>query len=275
MVDEPELAGVHTTALGAAAARGLHLLRDGDPKILRDIYAIPLTGWTEQRVLTVTAAAGLSSTATWVTRSRVAEDRLAEATTRGVDQYVILGAGLDSFAWRHPELLDRLTVYEVDDPTMQSWKRRRLGQLGLAEPSGLRFVPCEFETQVLDTVLDEAGFVPGAPAVVSWLGVMQYLTRDAIAETLGWAGRLAPGSEIVLTYVVPGPGAEAEKGRHAARGTRFETFFAPDEIAAVLEAAGLRAEQITPEQLNETYFRHRDDGMQASTGERLAVGLVT
>jgi methyltransferase (TIGR00027 family) len=274
MFDEAELAGVHTTALGAAAARGLHLLRDGDPKMLRDIYAIPLTGWTEQRVLDLFTGTPLSSTATWVTRSRFAEDRLAEATTHGVDQYVILGAGLDSFAWRHTELLDHLTVYEVDDPPMQSWKRRRLSQLGLAEPSGLRFVPCEFETQALDSALREAGFVPGAPAVVSWLGVTQYLTRDAIAETLRWAGRLAPGSEIVLTYVVPGPRAEAEWERHAARGTRFETFFTPDEIAAVLEAAGLRAEQITPEQLNERYFRHRDDGMRASTGERLAIGLV-
>jgi methyltransferase (TIGR00027 family) len=274
MFDESELAGVHITALGAAAARGLHLLRDGEPKILQDVYAIPLTGWTEQRVLDLLTGTTLSSTATWVTRSRFAEDRLAEATTRGVDQYVILGAGLDSFAWRHTELLDHLTIYEVDDPPMQSWKRRRLSQLDLAEPSGLRFVPCEFETQALDIVLRDAGFVPRAPAVVSWLGVTQYLTRDTIAETFRWAGRLAPGSEIVLTYVVPGPEAEAQKVRHAARGTRFETFFTPDDIAAVLEAAGLQAEQITPELLNEKYFRHRDDGMQASSLERVAIGLV-
>src|SRR6516165_5933252 len=116
MFDESELAGVHITALGAAAARGLHLLRDGEPKILQDVYAIPLTGWTEQRVLDLLTGTTLSSTATWVTRSRFAEDRLAEATTRGVDQYVILGAGLDSFAWRHTELLDHLTIYEVGGP---------------------------------------------------------------------------------------------------------------------------------------------------------------
>jgi methyltransferase (TIGR00027 family) len=275
MVEEPELAGVHTTALGAAAARGLHLLRDGDPKILRDIYAIPLTGWTEQQALNVAAAASLSSTATWVTRSRVAEDRLAEAMTWGVDQYVILGAGLDSFVWRYPELLHHLIVYEVDDPPMQSWKRRRLGQLGLAEPSGLRFVPCEFETQVLDTVLGEAGFVPSAPAVVSWLGVTQYLPRDAIAETSVGPDGSRPVRRSCSPTLSPalGPRQKRSGTRHAGRA--FETFFAPDEIAAVLEAAGLRAEQITPEQLNETYVRHRDDGMQASTGERLAVGLVT
>ena len=270
MSDEPELSGVHRTAVGAAAIRGLHLLHDGEPKVLRDVYAIPLTGWTEEKVLDL-ARAG-RSTATWVSRNRFAEDRLLDACTRGVRQYIILGAGLDSFALRHAETLGQLVVYEVDDPPMQAWKRWRIEQLNLVVPSPLRFVPCDFETRALPQALAEAGFDADAPTFVSWLGVTQYLTQEAVTETLRWVSQLAAGSAIVFTFVVPSPEAKAEKERFAAQGTRFETFFTPDQIVDVVATAGLRSEVFTPEQIDELYFTDRDDGLLASTGERLIIG---
>jgi methyltransferase (TIGR00027 family) len=270
MFDEPDLAGVHRTALGAALMRGLHLLYDGEPKVLRDVYAISLGGWTEEQMLGARAVAG--STSAWVSRGRFAEDRLADARARGVRQYVILGAGLDSFALRQAETLGELIVFEVDDPPMQEWKRRRIEQLRLVPPSALRFVPCDFESRSIPSALADAAFMADEPALVSWLGVTQYLTQEAIAQTLRWVSHLAPGSEIVLTFVVPGPEADAERELHATRGTRFATFFTPEQMVAVLADAGLRADLVPPNHVEAAYFVDRDDGLHAPTLERLIVG---
>jgi methyltransferase (TIGR00027 family) len=186
--------------------------------------------------------------------------------------YVVLGAGLDSFALRHRETLGDLVVYEVDDPPMQAWKRRRIEELNLAPPSALRFVPYDFETRAVSDALVDAGFIADAPTFVSWLGVTQYLTRDAIGETLHWMSHLAGGSERALTFVLPGPDAETEKLQHAARGTRFETFFTPEQMVAFLAEADLDAEVFAPETIDDLYFRDRDDDLHASTLEWLIVG---
>jgi methyltransferase (TIGR00027 family) len=277
MVSEAQSEGaVDITALGAAGARAIHLFSDGEPKILRDEYALPLTGLTRQQLegFARERAREGKQTSTWVSRSRFAEDRLAAARTRGVCQYVILGAGLDSFALRHAHTLGDLVVYEVDNPPTQAWKRRRIEELDVPLPDGLRFVPCDFETATLREALAKADFSSDAPAVVSWLGVTQYLTPEAVAETLRWAACLAGGSEIVLTFVVPGFEAEEERKRHAEIGVRFETFFTPDDISAALTEAGLRAEVITPTQVDDLYFKNRGDGMRASRVEWLSVGSV-
>jgi methyltransferase (TIGR00027 family) len=274
---EPELSGVHRTAIGVAAIRAAHLLRDGEPKVMRDEYALALTGWSEEEALAMAAGARrvLSTMhTTWICRGRFAEDRLALARARGVDQYILLGAGLDSFALRHAESLGDLVVYEVDDPPMQHWKRWRLEQLDLRPPPGLRFVPCDFETQDIRNALAVAGFDAQAPAFVAWLGVTQYLTRPAIAETLRWAAALAGGSEILVAYLVPSPEVEAAKPLFAATGTPFETFFASAEMEALLSEAGLHTEVVTPDDLDALYFEDRDDGLRAPTGERLIIGLV-
>lgn len=262
------------TAVGAAVTRGVHLLFDGEPKVFRDEYAIPLSGWTEQQVLDFAANPHRQPTSTWVTRSRLAEDRLAAARARDVQQYVILGAGLDSFALRHADGLGELFVYEVDDPPMQAWKRDRIEQLDLTLPAGVRFAPCDFETTTLEEALLDAGFAMDAPAVISWLGVTQYLSREAIMATLAWASRLPGGSEIIFTFVVPGRMAEENRERFAARGVRFETFFNPDEVGDLLTEAGLRAEVLTPESLDEMYFQDRDDGLRASRHEWLSIGHI-
>jgi methyltransferase (TIGR00027 family) len=278
VMQEPELSGVHGTAIGVAAIRAVHLLRDGEPKIFRDEYALALTGWTEDQAFAIAdrARERLSTMyTTWICRGRFAEDRLTLARARGVDQYIVLGAGLDSFALRHAESLGDLVVYEVDDPPMQEWKRWRLEQLDLRPSTGLRFVPCDFETQDVRIALAAAEFDSGAPALVSWLGVTQYLTRQAIAGTLRWVAGLAAESEIVLTYLVPSPEADAAKVLLAASGTRFETFFPPQEMEALFSESGLHPEQFTPESLDALYFRDRDDGLRAPTGERLIVGGVS
>jgi methyltransferase (TIGR00027 family) len=276
MSSTPGLSGVHMTAFVAATMRARHLIVDGHPKIPEDSFAQPLIGVDADELVSSTNRYGVDPSepsSTWILRSRFAEDRLAAARTRNVHQYVILGAGLDSYAVRNAESLDDLIVYEVDDPPLQQWKRQRLQELQIATPANLRFVACDFEAILLAEALRASTFDGGAPAEVSWLGVTQYLTRAAIVETLRWVASLATGSEVVLTYVVPGEVAEASKKRWAARATRFETFFTPDEMTAVLEEAGLvGVEQLTPEEAQSAYFEGRTDGLVAPEVERLVVG---
>jgi methyltransferase (TIGR00027 family) len=263
------------SAFGAAAMRARHLIVDGHPKIFNDHFAQKLLGMNTDQIVSITNDALIdpSLDAAWVLRSRFAEDRLGAARTCGVHQYVILGAGLDSYALRNAESLDDLIVYEVDDPQLQQWKRKRIEELHFALPLNLRFVACDFETASLVEALAKSKFDAAAPAIVSWLGVTQYLTHEAIFEILRWAASLAAGAEIVLTYVVPGEIAEAQKNRLALRGVRFETFFTPDEISSMLKQAGLiDVQQLSPEEAQKAYFQGRTDGLSASEVERLIVG---
>jgi methyltransferase (TIGR00027 family) len=216
-------------------------------------------------------------TAAWVLRSRYTEDCLEAARERGVRQYVILGAGLDSFALRAATTASDLTVFEVDAPRTQQWKRKRLTELGLEFPKNLRLAPCNFETMSVEVALAGTEFRPREPAFLSWLGVTQYLTRDAIAATLQWAARLAPGSELVLTFVPPS--AEMiEVGRRisAATGVNFATFFTADQMATMLRTAGFaEAEHFSPERAQRTYFEGRSDGLSAPEVEQLMRARTT
>ncbi len=270
-----ELLGVHMTALGAAAMRARHLIVDGEPKILRDTFAQRLIGLDDDQIVALTN--GIAQTSglaynVWVQRARFAEDRLAQALALGVRQYVVLGAGLDSYALRQPRVLNDLSIFEVDDPPLQNWKRNRFRELGIEPPINLRFAPCDFEVTPIGDALESAGFDRYAPAVVSWLGVTQYLTRPAITKTLLWAASIASGSEIVLGYVVPGEEAERHKALLAARGTRFETFFTPEEISDVLTKTGwVDLFHLTAERAHAAYFAGRSDGLVASHVEQFVV----
>ena len=270
-----ELLGVHMTALGAAAMRARHLIVDGEPKILRDTFAQRLIGLDDDQIVALTnGIAQMNGIAynVWVQRARFAEDRLAQALALGVRQYVVLGAGLDSYALRQPRVLNDLSIFEVDDPPLQNWKRNRFKEVGIEPPTNLRFAPCDFEVTPIGDALESAGFDRYAPAVVSWLGVTQYLTRPAITKTLLWAASLASGSEIVLGYVVPGEEAERHKALLAARGTRFETFFTPEEISDVLAKTGwVDLFHLTPEHAHAAYFAGRSDGLVASHVEQFVV----
>ena len=173
------------------------------------------------------------------------EDQLALATARGTAQYVILGAGLDSFACRS-ELAGRLRVFEVDHPATQQRKRALLAAAGLAEPPTLTWVPVDFETDELIASLTAAGLDPAAPAFVSWLGVTMYLTAEAIGATLTSLSRLAPGSELVTDYMLTADLRDADGVAYAdlvmpdseRRGEPWLSFFTPEQMTGLLTRHG-------------------------------------
>lgn len=268
------LSGVHRTALSAAALRAAHTLAGAEPKIFRDDLALPLSGMTADEVLTLAARVPSASAATCVVRSRFTEDRLDAARAR-LDQYVLLGAGLDSYALRAGEALSGLTVFEVDDPPFQAWKRQRIAQLGLTPPAGLRFVPCDFERTSLAEALGGHGFARDRPCFVSWLGVTQYLTREAIGATLCWAGAQAPGSEIVLTFLESNAQAMSLTAAMAQTGVAVRSHFTLQEMSGLLRAAGFsQVEHLTPAEADARYFRDRADGLSAPQIQRLVAARV-
>jgi methyltransferase (TIGR00027 family) len=202
-------------------------------------------------------------------RSRFVEDQLAMAVAQGVTQYVVLGAGLDTFAWRNP--FPALRVFEVDFPATQEWKHTMLVEAGLAHPAGLTFVPLDFEHKTLAAGLIEAGFDAGQAAFFGWLGVVPYLTREAFRATLGDIARMPAGSGVGFDYglsaKVLGPlhrlALQALSDRVAAAGEPFKLLFTPEELERELSQAGFaRIEQRDSKQLNALYFAARADGLQ-------------
>jgi methyltransferase (TIGR00027 family) len=244
------------TALTAAAARAAHLIVDGEPVIFADTLAAALLGERADELLSYHTGHGthpvLAGARTQVTcRSRYTEDALARAAGRGVTQYVILGAGLDSFAYRSGRLAGgrRVRVFEVDHPATQDWKHRALTDAKVTVPDGVTFVAADLAADTLAGPLAAAGFDSSAPALVGWLGVTMYLTRNAIAATLAAIGALAPGTEIIADYMLPAElrdDAGAVYGDLVAqaateRGEPWLSCFAPDEMADLARTAGFGA----------------------------------
>ena len=207
-----------------------------------------------------------------VGRARFVEDLVEEEAARGVAQYVILGAGLDTFAQRKPELASRVHVFEIDQPGPQTWKRERLVELGLGVPSSLHFVPVDFEAgDVWFDRLTASGFDPAKPAVVAATGVSMYLTKDAIMATLSQIAKLAAGSTLAMTFMLPIEMAEPEmrfgieqaaKGARA-NGTPFISFFTPDEMLTLGREAGFRdVRHVSAVAIAERYFAARTDGLR-------------
>jgi len=268
------LSGVHSTAFSAAALRAWHTLVGDEPKIFRDDLALALTGMDAEEVVALGQRVSPASASTCVVRSRFTEDRLAAARDR-LHQYVILGAGLDSYALRMGDELGDLIVFEVDDPPFQAWKAERLRELGLTPPRQLRFVPCDFETTSLAAALADSGFADDEPCFVSWLGVTQYLTEEAIEETLRWAGSRPAGSEIVLTYLEAGAQAAQLGTSMAQQGIAALSAFTTAEMTAMAAAAGFsRVEPLSSEETHERYFRGRTDGLRAPEIQRLLSATV-
>ncbi|MBB3176433.1 methyltransferase (TIGR00027 family) [Variovorax sp. Sphag1AA] len=205
-------------------------------------------------------------------RARFIEDLVAEQAGHGLTQYVILGAGLDTFAQRRPEIASRLHVFEVDPPGPQAWKRQRLDELGFGTPEWLHFVPVDFEAR--ESWLDglrKAGFDESKPAIVVSTGVSMYLSKEANAATLRQVAALAPGSMFAMTFLLPldmaepdvRPGLEmAEKGARAS-GTPFISFFKPQEMVQMARDAGFSdARHVSAADLTERYFKDRPDGLR-------------
>jgi len=268
------LTGLHGTAFSAAALRAWHTIAGEEPKIFRDGLALALTGMSEAEAIALGERVPAASASTCVLRSRFTEDRLAEARSR-LGQYVVLGAGLDSYALRMGEALGGLTVFEVDDPPFQEWKREKIAELGLTVPPQLRFVPCEFETTSIAGALAPCGFDADAPCFISWLGVTQYLTREAIDETVRWAGSRPAGSEIVLTFLESNPQAKQLRSNMAQTGVAVLSDFATDEMTDMLEKAGFsRIEHLRQEAAEARYFAGRTDGLKAPEMQRLVSAVV-
>jgi methyltransferase (TIGR00027 family) len=219
-----------------------------------------------------------------VVRSRFVEDLVRDEATRGVSQYVLLGAGLDTFVQRRPDLAARLTVFEVDRPGSQAWKRQRLIELGYGVADGLRLVPDDFETDgSWWAKLAAAGFEAAQPAVVASLGVSMYLTREANRATLRQLAALAAGSTLVMTFQPPLELLEAaersgrsfaENGARAS-GTPFISFYSPAEIQDLAREAGFaEVRHVSAAELNKRYFSGRTDGLHTTSGEELLVAVT-
>ena len=216
-----------------------------------------------------------------VARARFVEDLVIEQAAQGARQYVILGAGLDTFAQRHPDVAARLRIFEIDQPGTQAWKRRRLQELGFGVPDWLRFVPVNFEQGgSWWSELGRAGFDPSLKTVVASTGVTPYITKEATAQTLRQISTLGAGSHLAISFLVNIdllPDHEQQALRWAEAGARnsgtpFISFYSPAEMVELaLECGFSRARHITPEELADRYFEGRTDGLQASVGEQLVV----
>jgi methyltransferase (TIGR00027 family) len=275
-----------STAVRVALWRAMHVQVDPPPHVLEDEIglrlAAPDDGWRRRPDMDPHGTSGFR--AAIVARARFIEDLVVEQAGRGLRQYVILGAGLDTFAQRRPEIASQLRVFEVDQPGNQTWKRQRLTELGFGIPEWLRLVPVDFEAgSSWQEQLATAGFDAGQPAVVASTGVSMYLTKDAIMAMLRQVAALAPGSTLAMTFLLPleladpevRPGFEAaERGAQAA-GTPFISFFAPMELLALARDAGFRdAQHVSATMLNQRYFAGRTDGLHTSSGEELLVATT-
>jgi methyltransferase (TIGR00027 family) len=276
--------GPDSTAVRVALWRALHVQLDAPPHVLVDELglrlAAPDEGWRQRPDMHPAGTAPFR--ASIIARARFVEDLVAGEAERGVDQYAILGAGLDTFVQRRPDLASRLTVFEVDRPGPQAWKRRRLAETGLGLPERLRFVPVDFEAgEAWLPRLTEAGFAAARPAVIASLGVSMYLTRSAIAATLREVAAFARGSTFVMSFLLPveladpavRPGLERAAQGARASGTPFISFFTPAAMLELVREAGFRAVRHVPAvELGDRYFGGRADGLRppANSEELLA-----
>jgi len=265
--------GVENTAARVALWRALHVQADPPPHVFVDEVGLALVapdaGWRQRPDMSPFTRPFRASI---VARARFVEDLVEERVGQGVGQYVILGAGLDTFAQRRPELAARLRVFEVDQPGPQAWKRQRLLDLGLGVPPFLRLVPVDFEAGDDGWQrLGEAGFDAARPAIIASTGVSMYLTREAIVATLRRVATLAPGSTFVMSFMLPieltepdfRAGIERAAAGARANGTPFISFFTPEEMLGLAREAGFQAvAHVSAAALAQRYFAERTDGLR-------------
>lgn len=261
------------TAVRVALWRALHVEADAPPHVLEDVVglqlAAPNADWRTRPDMSPFTRPFRASI---LARARFVEDLVADQAARGVGQYVLLGAGLDTFAQRRKDLTSRLTVFEIDRPGPQAWKRQRLIDLGFGVPPVLRLVPVDFEAG--DAWLEKlaaGGFDSRRPAVVASTGVSMYLTREANQATLRQIAGFAPGSTLVLSFMLPiemaDPqlrlGIERAAAGARANGTPFLSFFTPADLLALARDAGFKdVRHVSAASLAEQYFNGRTDGLR-------------
>jgi methyltransferase (TIGR00027 family) len=281
IIDEHTIAP-ESTAVRVALWRAMHVQIDAPPHVLEDETGLRLVepddSWRQRPDMDPEGTKLFR--ASIVARARFIEDLVVEWVRR-VGQYVILGAGLDTFAQRRPEVASRLRLFEVDRPGPQEWKRQRLIEFGFGVPEWLRFVPVDFEAGASWwEQLESSGFRRDQPAVVASTGVSMYLTKEAVAATLRQMAGLAPGSTLAMTYLLPmelaseeeRPGRMmAEKGARAS-GTPFVSFFTPPEMLALAREAGFKEmKTVSAAELNGRYFAGRTDELHLPRSEEFLV----
>jgi methyltransferase (TIGR00027 family) len=286
MSDKPQ-AEADSTAVRVALWRALHVEVDPPPHVLEDEIGLRLAapdgGWRRRPDMDPHGTRLFR--ASIVARARFIEDLVVEQAKRGVGQYVILGAGLDTFAQRLPEIASRLQLFEVDRPGPQAWMRRRLIELDFGVPPWLRLVPVDFEAgDDWWAAIAAAGFDAARPAVISSTGVSMYLTKEAIAATLRQVAALGSGSTFAMTFLLPielaepevRPGLEMAVRGARASGTPFISFFTPAEMLALARDAGFRdVRHVSAADLAARYFAGRTDRLRPPiNSEELLVATV-
>ncbi len=263
------------TALRVALRRAAHQIHDAPPLVFEDPLAVRILGPQHREEVKRTPDSlkrpfSAALRAFMVARARLAEDTLAHGiAANGTQQYLVLGAGLDTFAYRNP--FAQVRVFEVDHPATQAWKRECLAFAGIAIPETMTFVPVDFERQSLAEELEAAGFDRTLPTVTAWLGVVPYLTLEAFRGTTSLLGSFASGSSVVFDYSQPRevlPPVEQKmldsmSERVALAGEPFQRFFTAETLAAELALAGLSVvDDLDSTALTARFFSGRDDGLR-------------
>jgi methyltransferase (TIGR00027 family) len=270
-----------TTMIASAIFRAMHQVVDGEPKILNDPLAVGLVeGSSREEIL---APGPHSEFPKWfrtifILRSRYTEDSLAEAVASGISQYVPLGAGMDTFAYRQPNWAANLRIFEVDHPESQNVKREHLVKRGISIPANVEFVPIDFERTSLAEGLAASSLDHHSSALFSWLGVTQYLTNEAIDSTLRFILSMPRGSQLVMEYIIPANSWTTEEAGFMSRvpqlaadvGEPWLTYFTPDQVSDHLLKLGFRRiSHLTPENAAMRYFQNRQDGLRPPDYVRL------
>lgn len=276
-----------STAVRVALWRAMHVQIDAQPYVLNDEIGIKLVapdeGWRDRGDMHPQGTAPFR--ASIVARARFIEDFVIDQVNQNkINQYVMLGSGLDTFAQRHPEIASKLKVFEVEKGDTLEWKKNRLIEIGHPIPEWLHFVPTNFESnESWWKKLQESSFETNSPAVVTSIGVSMYLTMDAIKETLKQMTKLAPGSKFIMTFMLPldlvdpkdKPGYEMSLKGAQKSGTPFISFFSPEEMLSLAREVGFKKlEHLSTSNLIGKYFANRSDGLKPSTGEEFLIVTI-
>ncbi len=268
------------TAVRTALWRALHVKEDAEPHIINDEIglklAAPAEGWQRRPDMKFTKRLRASI----IARARFIDDFVVEQIKVGISQYVILGAGLDTFAQRNYDLASSIQIYEIDQPDTLLWKQQRLIDIGFGIPNNLHFVPVNFETSSWKEQLLNSGFDANKTTVISCTGVSLYLTKEAIISTLNQIAKFSPGSKLAMTFYLPITLLDeedkpmqkiAEKGARES-GTPMISFFTPEEISALANKTGLKAAKIiSTKEMEKLYFANRTDDLLPASGELFLV----
>lgn len=276
-----------STAIRVALWRALHVAVDAAPHVLTDEIGLKLADapadWRSRPDMDPGFTAPFR--ASIVARARFIDDLVAEQVKSGVRQYVLLGAGLDTFAQRRPDIASQMTVFEIDRPAPLAWKRQRLAELGYGAPDWLRFVPVDFESgQAWPDLLEAAGFDRRKPALIASTGVSMYLTHEANLATLRQVAGMAQGTVFAMTFLSPiedaepaaRPGLEMSARGAKASGTPFISFYRPADMLRLAGEAGFSdARHVGGDDLTRLYFAGRPDGLRPlNNAEELLVATV-